>query len=133
MFYAKWYPARWLPGSGHIPHDLDSGLKSCLRDVAKLSRIGQGAIQYAQAGRVLQQVLENSKSLKSEDLLDAFKKVNIPFGDPNLYVAKPKGLQFAPDRLLQDGSAMFIQWTPEQQQQVVFPAEFAQTEPRPRV
>jgi hypothetical protein len=81
---------------------------------------------------VLQQVLENSKSLKSEDLLEAFKNVNIPFGDPNLYVAKPKGLQFAPDRLLQDGSAMFIQWTPEQQQQVVFPAEFAQTEPRPR-
>ena len=103
-----------------------------LRDVAKLDRIGQGAIQYAQAGRVLQQVLENSKSLKNEDLLEAFKNVNIPFGDPNLYVAKPKGLQFAPDRLLQDGSAMFIQWTPEQQQQVVFPAEFAQTEPRPR-
>lgn len=104
-----------------------------LRDVAKLDRIGQGAIQYAQAGRVLQQVLETSASLDREALLDAFKKVNIPFGDPNLYVAKPKGLQFAEDRLLVDGSAMFIQWTPEQQQQVVFPKEFAQTAPRPRV
>ncbi|MBN9015219.1 MAG: ABC transporter substrate-binding protein [Rhizobiales bacterium] len=104
-----------------------------LRDVAKLDRIGQGAIQYAQAGRVLQQVLENSASLDSEALLTAFKKVNIPFGDPNLYVAKPKGLQFAEDRLLVDGSAMFIQWTPDQQQQVVFPKEFAQTAPRPRV
>ena len=103
-----------------------------LRDVAKLSRIGQGAIQYAQAGRVLQQVLETSASLEGDALLDAFKKVNIPFGDPNLYVAKPKGLQFADDRLLKDGSAMFIQWTPEQEQQVIFPKEFAQTTPRPR-
>ena len=104
-----------------------------LRDTAKLTRIGQGAIQYAQAGRVLQQVLETSASLESDALRDAFKKVNIPFGDPNLYVAKPKGLQFAEDRLLKDGSAMFIQWTPEQQQQVIFPKEFAQTTPRPRV
>jgi branched-chain amino acid transport system substrate-binding protein len=103
-----------------------------LRDVAKLDRIGQGAIQYAQAGRVLQQVLETSASLQSDALLDAFKKVNIPFGDPNLYVAKPKGLQFADDRLLKDGSAMFIQWTPEQSQQVVFPKEFAQAAPRAR-
>lgn len=103
-----------------------------LRDVAKLDRIGQGAIQYAQAGRVLQQVLETSASLERDALLDAFKKVNIPFGDPNLYVAKPKGLQFAEDRLLVDGSAMFIQWLPDQQQQVVFPKEFAQSAPRPR-
>ena len=104
-----------------------------LRDTAKLAKIGQGAIQYAQAARVLQQVLENSASLQSDALLDAFKKVNIPAGDPNLYVSKPKGLQFADDRLLVDGSAMFIQWTPEQEQQVVFPAEFAQVPPRPRV
>lgn len=104
-----------------------------LRDVAKLDKIGQGAIQYAQAARVLQQTLENAASLESDALLDAFKKVNIPFGDPNLYVSKPKGLQFADDRLLKDGSAMFIQWTPEQDQQVVFPQEFAQVPPRPRV
>jgi ABC-type branched-subunit amino acid transport system substrate-binding protein len=104
-----------------------------LRDVAKLDKIGQGAIQYAQAGRVLQQVLEHAASLESEALLEAFRKVNIPYGDPNLYVAKPKGLQFAEDRLLRDGSAMFIQWMPEQDQEVVFPKEFAQTPPRPRV
>ncbi|MCO5129812.1 MAG: ABC transporter substrate-binding protein [Xanthobacteraceae bacterium] len=103
-----------------------------LRDVAKLDRIGQGAIQYAQAARVLQMVLESSASLERDALLDAFKKVYIPFGDPHLYVAKPRGLRFAADRLLEDGSAMFIQWTPEQQQQVVFPKEFAQTAPRPR-
>ncbi|QWG22122.1 ABC transporter substrate-binding protein [Bradyrhizobium sediminis] len=103
-----------------------------LRDVAKLSKIGQGAIQYAQAARVLQQTLENAASLERDALLDAFKKVHIPFGDPNLYISKPKGLQFADDRLLKDGSAMFIQWTPEQEQQVIFPKEFAQTAPRPR-
>jgi hypothetical protein len=103
-----------------------------LRDVAKLEKIGQGAVQYAQAARVLQQVLENAKSLQSDALLDALKNVNIPYGDPNLYVSKPKGLQFAEDRLLKDGSAMFIQWTPEQEQQVVFPREFAQVPPRPR-
>lgn len=103
-----------------------------LRDVAKLDKIGQGAIQYAQAARVLQQTLESAASLESDALLDAFKKVNIPFGDPNLYVSKPKGLQFADDRLLKDGSAMFIQWTPEQDQQVIFPKEFAQSAPRPR-
>lgn len=38
LYYARWYPARWLPSSGHIPQDLDSGLKRGLRDVAKLSR-----------------------------------------------------------------------------------------------
>jgi branched-chain amino acid transport system substrate-binding protein len=103
-----------------------------LRDVAKLDRIGQGAIQYAQAARVLQQVLENAASLEKAALLEAFKTVNIPFGDPNLYVAKPKGLQFAEDRSPKDGSAMFIQWMPDQDQQVVFPKEFAQVSPRPR-
>ncbi|QWG19873.1 ABC transporter substrate-binding protein [Bradyrhizobium sediminis] len=103
-----------------------------LRDVAKLDKIGQGAIQYAQAARVLQQTLENAASLERDALLDSFKNVHIPFGDPNLYISKPKGLQFADDRLLKDGSAMFIQWTPEQEQQVIFPKEFAQTAPRPR-
>jgi branched-chain amino acid transport system substrate-binding protein len=103
-----------------------------LRDSAKLDRIGQGAIQYAQAGRVLQHVLEGSASLESDALLDAFKRFTIPFGDPDLYVAKPKGLQFADDRLLADGSAMMVQWMPDQSQEVVFPKEFAQAAPRAR-
>lgn len=101
-----------------------------LRDVAKLDRIGQGAIQYAQAARVIQRVLEISSSLESDALLDAFKKFNIPFGDPDLYVSKPKGLQFADDRLLKDGSAMMVQWLPDQSQEVVFPKVFAQATPR---
>lgn len=101
-----------------------------LRDVAKLDRIGQGAVQYAQAARVMQRVLEASPSLESDALLDTFKKFNMPFGDSDLYLAKPKGLQFADDRLLKDGSAMMVQWLPDQGQEVVFPKEFAQTAPR---
>lgn len=103
-----------------------------LRDVAKLERVGQGAIQAAQAGRVLQQALENAGSLDKKAVLDGLKRVSIPFGSPDLYLAKPKGIAFGPDRLLTDGSAMFIQWTPQETQEVVFPTEFAQTTPRPR-
>ena len=103
-----------------------------LHEEAKLERVGQGAIQAAQAARVVQRALENAGSTDKKAILEGMKKVTIPFGDPDLYLAKPKGIAFGPDRLLTDGSAMFIQWTPEQTQEVVFPAEFAQTKPRPR-
>jgi branched-chain amino acid transport system substrate-binding protein len=103
-----------------------------LRDQAKLARIGQGAIQAAQAARLVQRVLENAGSLDAPALLQAFSSVEFPFGDPHLYVAKPHGLRFAEDRLPTDGSAMFIQWTPEETQEVVFPDVFAQSAPRPR-
>lgn len=103
-----------------------------LRDVAKIDRIGQGAIQYAQGARVLQRVLEKASSLEPAAILESFKTFDIPFGDPDLYVAKPKGLQFADDRLLKDGSAMMVQWMPDQSQEVVFPKEFAQAAPRPK-
>jgi ABC-type branched-subunit amino acid transport system substrate-binding protein len=103
-----------------------------LRDTAKLKQIGQGAIQAAQAARVLQRVLEKAGSLDRAALLDAFKTVEIPSGDPELYIAKPQGLKFAEDRLLADGSAMFVQWTKDQAQEVVFSEAFAQAEPRPR-
>jgi len=58
--------------------------------------------------------------------------VIIPPGDPDLYIAKPKGLAFGEDRMLTDGSAMFIQWQPDQSQEVVFPSVFAQAKPRVR-
>lgn len=103
-----------------------------LRDTAKLKLIGQGAIQAAQSARVLQRVLEGAGKLDRDALLDSFKKVQIPFGDPDLYVAKPNGLRFAEDRMLTDGSAMFIQWTEDKGQEVVFPEVFAQVPPRPR-
>jgi alkylation response protein AidB-like acyl-CoA dehydrogenase len=38
LFYAKWYPVRWLPASSRLPKDLDPGLAKGIRDVARLSR-----------------------------------------------------------------------------------------------
>jgi ABC-type branched-subunit amino acid transport system substrate-binding protein len=95
-------------------------------------QVGQGAIQAAQAARVVQRVLEKAGSTDREAILKAFGEVEIPFGDPDLYVAKAKGLRFGEDRMLTDGSALFVQWTPERKQEVVFPDAFAQAKPRPR-
>ena len=95
--------------------------------------IGQAAIQAAQAARVVQAMLEGSGgSTEPDALLKSLAAVKIPLGDPNLYLAKAGGIAFGPDRMLVDGSAMFIQWTPEETQQVVFPSKFAQVEPRPK-
>ncbi|MES2923419.1 MAG: acyl-CoA dehydrogenase family protein [Verrucomicrobiota bacterium] len=38
LFYATWYPARWIPFSSALPSDLDRQLARGLRRVAKLSR-----------------------------------------------------------------------------------------------
>lgn len=103
-----------------------------LHEVAKLSHVGQAAIQAAQAVRVVQRALENAGSTEPAALLDGLKAVKIPFGDPDLYIAKPDGLAFGEDRMLTDGSAMFIQWQPNQTQEVVFPTAFAQAAPRPK-
>ena len=56
----------------------------------------------------------------------------IKFGDPDLYIAKPEGIKFAEDRLLEDGSAFFVQWMEDQSQQVLFPEQFANAQPRAR-
>jgi len=89
-------------------------------------------VQAAQAVRVMQRALENAGSQAPEAILAGLAKVEIPFGDPDLYLAKPKGIAFGPDRMLTDGSAMFIQWMPDQSQEVVYPSEFAQAAPRPK-
>jgi len=87
----------------------------------------------AQSGREeMIRVLEAAGSRDSKALLAAFKTVDIKYGDPDLYVAKPNGLKFADDRLLEDGSAMFVQWMEDQSQQVLFPEQFANGQPRPR-
>jgi len=38
LFYAGWYPQRWLPIAGGLPPDLDPELRSGLRQAASLSR-----------------------------------------------------------------------------------------------
>lgn len=103
-----------------------------LRDQAKIQRIGQAAMQSAQAARVLQRAIEAAGSRDKKALLEGFKKVDIKYGDPDLYVAKPDGVKFAEDRLLEDGSAFFVQWMEDQSQQVLFPEQFANAGPRPR-
>lgn len=103
-----------------------------LRDTAKLRDIGQAAIQAAQAARMIHRVLELSASTDPKAIADAFRKVEFTPSDPELYLAKPKGLKFASDRMLEDGSAMFIQWTDKKEQEVIYPDQFASTQPRPR-
>ena len=103
-----------------------------LRDARVLkTEIGQGAIQGAQAARVLQRVLELAGSTDPDRILAAFRKVELPAGDPDLYLLKEGGLSFADDRLPKDGRAMMIQWTSDHRQEVVFPPRFATTAPRP--
>ena len=94
-------------------------------------QVGQAAIQGAQGARVIQQVLELAGSTDPQRIMEAFKKVNIPFGSPDLYFLKPKGLTFADDHGIADGTAAVIQWLPDQSQQIVYPPQFATAEPRP--
>lgn len=103
-----------------------------LREQAKLERIGQAAMQSAQAARVIQRALEAAGSRDKKAVLAGFQKVDIQYGDPDLYVAKPTGVKFAADRLLEDGSAFFVQWMEDKSQQVLFPDKFANAEPRKR-
>lgn len=103
-----------------------------LKEKANLKvQIGQAAIQAAQAARVIQQVFELAGSTNATAVLHALAKVEIPFGSPNLYIARPKGLKFGEDRMLTDGSALMIQWNADQTQSVVYPERFAQAKPRP--
>lgn len=103
-----------------------------LRDQAKLKQIGQAAMQSAQSARVIQRALEIAGSRDKKAVLEGFKKTQIKFGDPDLYIAKPDGIKFAEDRLLEDGSAFFVQWMEDQSQQVLFPEQFANAQPRAR-
>ncbi len=93
--------------------------------------VSQGAIQGAQVARLIQRVLELAGSTDRDRIMEAFRKVRIPPGDPDLYLLKPGGLSFADDRLLADGSAVIVQWTADHRQQVVYPPAFATAEPRP--
>ena len=102
-----------------------------LKTKAKLkSQIGQAAIQAAQGVRVLQAALEAAGNADREAIFKALAKVKIPFGDKNLYLSRPGGLSFGPDRMPLDATSMIVQWTADQKHQVVWPDQYAETQPR---
>jgi hypothetical protein len=102
-----------------------------LKAKAKLkSQIGQAAIQAAQGVRVLKLALEAAGNADREAIFKALAKVKIPFGDKNLYLSRPEGLSFGPDRMPLDATSMIVQWTSDQKHQVVWPDQYAETQPR---
>jgi branched-chain amino acid transport system substrate-binding protein len=78
----------------------------------------------------MQQALELAGSTDREVIDQAFKKVAIPFGDPNLYLARPQGLAFGDDRMPKDSTSMMVQWSGDRKLEVVWPDPYAQTKPR---
>jgi ABC-type branched-subunit amino acid transport system substrate-binding protein len=106
-------------------------LASELRSKGNLkSEVGQATIQAAQAARIMQQVLELAGSPEREAINQAFKKVNIPYGDPHLYLARAEGLAFGEDRMPKDSTSMMVQWSADRKLEVVWPDLYAQTKPR---
>jgi ABC-type branched-subunit amino acid transport system substrate-binding protein len=118
-------PAAKLDSVRNIVHEL--------KDKANLKiEVGQGAIQGAQSARILQRVLEAAGSTDREAIKAAFAKVNIAYGDPDLYFMRPEGLSFAEDRLLKDSTGIVIQWMPDKSQEIVYPPSVATAPPRPK-
>jgi hypothetical protein len=118
-------PAAKLDSVRNIVHEL--------KDKANLKiEVGQGAIQGAQSARILQRVLEAAGSTDHEAIKAAFAKVNIAYGDPDLYFMRPEGLAFAEDRLLKDSTGIVIQWMPDKAQEIVYPPSVATAPPRPK-
>ncbi|MEA2861224.1 MAG: branched-chain amino acid transport system substrate-binding protein [Methylobacteriaceae bacterium] len=118
-------PAAKLDSVRNIVHEL--------KDKANLKiDVGQGAIQGAQSARILQRVLEAAGSTDHEAIKAAFAKVNIAYGDPDLYFMRPEGLAFAEDRLLKDSTGIVIQWMPDKSQEIVYPPSVATAPPRPK-
>ena len=106
-------------------------LASELRSKGNLkSEVGQATIQAAQAARIMQQVLELAGSTEREAINQALKKVNIPYGDPHLYLARAEGLAFGEDRMPKDSTSMMVQWSADRKLEVVWPDLYAQTKPR---
>ena len=87
--------------------------------------IGQATIQAAQAARLVQQALEVAGSPDRDAIYKAFARVKIPFGDGNLYLARPQGLAFGPDRMPLDSTSMIVRWTENRQHEVVWPQLYA--------
>jgi len=106
-----------------------AGLQKAYPDVA----FSQFGFNSAQGGRIVQHVLELAASRDPEAIRDAFNKLKISPGDPDLYYARDGGISFGPDRTLTDSSLMVVGWTSEGHQVVVFPEKYAEVDPtKPR-
>jgi len=104
-----------------------------LKSNVKLSQdVGQSAIQGAQAARLVQHVLELAGSADREKIKAAFDKVNLPFGDPHLYLDRAGGIAFSEDHMVKDATGIMIQWKADKSQDIVYPNMFATASPAPK-
>lgn len=94
--------------------------------------VGQSAIQGAQAARLIQHVLELAGSADREKIKAAFDKVNIPYGDPDLYLDRAGGISFGDDHMVKDSTGIMIQWKADKSQDIVYPSVFATAPPAPK-
>ncbi|MBN8940800.1 MAG: ABC transporter substrate-binding protein [Rhizobiales bacterium] len=90
------------------------------------------ALLAAQAARVMQVALEAAEAPEPEAIHQALARVHLQPGDPHLYLASPDGIRFGADRMMTTPYSVMVQWRPDKSQDVVYPAAFAGTTPRPR-
>lgn len=92
--------------------------------------IGQNYVHGAQAARMIQAILEEAGSTDRDAIYQAIMRVHIPAGSPHLYLPREGGLKFGEDRMLEDVTALVIQWQADGSQEVVYPPSLATAEPR---
>ncbi|TQF27603.1 hypothetical protein UNPF46_30250 [Bradyrhizobium sp. UNPF46] len=115
-----------LPAAKEIVTDLQKEI-----DAKKMQGpIGHYQIWGAQGARLMQAAFELAGSSDREALKNAFEKVRIEQGSPNLYLPR-KELAFGEDNCLTDQTALALQWLSDGSQQALWPAKFARAEPRP--
>lgn len=115
-----------LPAAKNIVADLQNEI-----DAKKMQGpIGHYQIWGAQGARLMQAAFELAGSSDREALKNAFEKVRIEQGSPNLYLPR-KELAFGEDNCLTDQTALALQWLSDGSQQALWPAKFARAEPRP--
>lgn len=94
--------------------------------------LSTAALQTAQAGRVLEAVLETAEAPEPAAIYQALARFHLPRGDANLYLACPDGMRFGEDRMLTQSYGVIAQWRADKGQDVVYPTDFAGAEARAR-
>lgn len=93
--------------------------------------VSQNFVIGAQAARVVQRALEQAGSTEPSEVYRAIARVDIPASDPDLYLARQKGITFSPGggfaRNIQN---LVVQWNADGTQDVVWPEHFAVRPPR---